>query len=141
MSQPNIIVKAAVVASSLLLAAGFVFYRAGALSGPTKWGAGSNAIAATLSAHPDSPDVGSGVGKEPPPDSTPQGRRFMGSSKSLAPLIEPSADTSSTGSSNRPRSGRFMGGSKSLAPLIEPPASDSSEGSHADSGVSSKREP
>jgi hypothetical protein len=171
MNRQNIFIRIAAIASSLLLATGLVFYRAGAFNGlmessPALRGAivpgsadeeddslnnrtppdtpsaerfraatsdtvrGHNAFFPGSKSSPDMIryrlyDTGKGSvsdsAETAQPDTPRRMERFMGGSKSLAPIIEPRVNE---GPDTAPRRERFMGGSKSLAPIIEPSSSD-----------------
>lgn len=162
MNQPNILVKVAAVASSLLLTGGFILYTAGAFDeliissplAPAEAGLDGAALRVMLqSPPPDTPDAGQpDTSTQPPIDTTERPREFFSGSKSAAPLIKPrridTPDVRTPDTSEKepppPRRDRFMGGSKSLAPLITPPVSDSQESAPAiipDSVKPSKRAP
>ena len=97
MKKPNIVVKLAVIASSVVLIAGFVSYRAGAFNWSKPASPQPADPAATNS--DDSlvpPTIMSGTKSTFTPASVPPIQRvepsvIMGSSKSLAPLIPSSA--------------------------------------------------
>lgn len=131
MKQPGRILKVAVLASSGILAAGFVMYRAGAL-GALLRGSESDAPGKVVVASlmPDSPSTAT-QGTAPNEDTLPRRSRFFGGSKSGVPMIDaPPGDTPSAVSdtvvaddTSVTRREVFMGGSKSLAPMIDPPGS------------------
>lgn len=107
MKKPNLLVKLAAIASSVVLIAGFVAYRAGAFNRskpadtpsvePAPAGSDNSAQNLTimsgtkyLSPASDMPSVQK---VSPTKDGTPF---IMGSTKSLAPLLPPSSDKSSS---------------------------------------------
>jgi hypothetical protein len=150
MNQPNAFVKAAVIASSLLLAGAFVLYRAGVFSGDGELdrsqdlvtAGGETAAGVNAQSMPDTPGVASpkGTGKTPSDtakkstvkvriekDTAEKEPVFIGGSKSGVDLIRlrnGEADSSEPAVDTAPRRERFMGGSKSLAPIIEPSESE-----------------
>jgi hypothetical protein len=135
------LLKAAVVTSSLLLAGGLVFYRAGAFDGILKTGGATQAAIVPGAQPPDTPDARissdsvldrrSDASAE---DSARRARMFFYGSKSSPDIIRSplsdSAKEAQLNASGEPRRDtvrrleRHMGGSKSLAPLIETPESD-----------------
>lgn len=109
MKKPNVILKLAVIASSVVLIAGFVAYRAGAFN----W----SKPASTQPVDPAAKDSGSWL--EIPTVMSGSKSTFTPSTMPPIEKVRPSTDSPSA----------IMGSSKSLAPLI--PASSSKPGSQA----------
>jgi len=110
-TRPNAILKAAAVGCSVLLAAGFVSYRAGAfewLSPPPPAESIPSAAEGAVTAPPAAPT-------EATPELVPPA--ILYSSKSGAIVPPPAPATGASTSSPPPQ---FIGSSKSLAPLIRP---------------------
>lgn len=175
MKQPGILLKSAVITSSILLAGVFVLYKAGVFNdagtaaGALPETAGmidlAEPIAVVGSSVPDTPEVHQPDAAARPTDSSDAaakraieraarkdtargGRHFFHGSKSGAHLIDlddtdssQAVDTTSTERRDTTprRRERFMGGSKSLAPLIESPDPKPQQARPSDTSKSPKR--
>jgi hypothetical protein len=146
MNRPHIIVRIAAIASSLLLATGLIYYRAGAFNGlmestPALRGA---IVPGSADQPPDSlsirtpPDTPFAErDNTTPSDTGGRNRAFFPGSKSSPDMIRYQLyDTMKRGISDsseqvQPDTARhmehFMGGSKSLAPIIEPRSNEQSD--------------
>ncbi len=138
MKQPNVLLKLAVVASSVLLVGGFVSYRAGAFNRFSETSAPPTGSEPSLTFDQSllSGSKSEIIFREPaasqqPPAVTGQPTpTIMGGPKYKAPLIDPFApDTPAPlqqppppTAPPAPAAPAIMSGSKSLAPLVIPPA-------------------
>ena len=123
MNRPRAALKVAAVACSVVLAAGFVSYRAGAFD----W------VRGPAPALPETPPEAIGTSPEADPAVTvnPESPLFISGSKTAIFVVPPGAASAPPGGTapaapatpttpTQPKSPTFIGGSKSIAPLIPP---------------------